>query len=92
MPHFRKRLRTEQGILNFYFNRIYSADGERYHISVMDRSRKMQTFYMQEQRGGWKLIKTEDTPAWIEGMEEIFEQQIHDHLSGKYLFLVSTRV
>lgn len=75
MPYFTKRLRTEQGILNFYFNRIYSADGERYHVSVMGRSRKLQTFYMQEQREGWKLIKTEDAPAWIEETEEIFEQQ-----------------
>lgn len=79
MPHFTRRLATEQGNLNFYFNRLYTAAGERYHVSVMDRGPNLQTFYMQELFGRWVLIKEEETPAWIVGLEKTLGEQIVNH-------------
>jgi hypothetical protein len=81
MSHFVKRMETQQGFLNFYFNRIYTADGPRYHVSVIDRHRKSHIFHMVELRDEYYLLNKKSCPHWIATMESKFEEAILQHLT-----------
>ncbi len=80
MPHFSRRLETEQGHLSFYFNRIVTAEGTRYHVSVIGRDHKAYTFFMQERGSNWVMTDTDVCPPWIVAMEKTFEKEIIQNL------------
>jgi hypothetical protein len=76
MPHFKSSIRTAQGSFNFYFNRVHTAFGIRYHLSTIGRNGKAIIFYMEENRGKWMIVRNDDTPAWIIDIEEQLSQKI----------------
>ena len=82
MSHFEKKIRTPQGSLNFYLNRIYTTEGLRYHVSVTDYNRKAHSFNMEEKNGEWQLVNSSTCPEWIVEIEKDIEKVILEHLSG----------
>ena len=80
MPYFTSKLKTPLGILNFYFNRIFTAEGIRYHVSVIDHERKAHSFNMEETGEVWKLVNGSNCPDWITILEKEIEQAILKHL------------
>lgn len=83
MQHFVSRLNTHQGYLNFYFNLIYTADDERYHVSTVTRERKTLIFHLVKDRLRWKLAEPETYPNWIVVMEQEFSDEIRKHKKHK---------
>jgi hypothetical protein len=83
MPYFTKRIKTDRGDLNFYFNRIYTAEGLRFHISVIDKDKKSHAFNVQEDNGKWFLVNAPNCPYWIADLEKQFEKAIIEHLKDK---------
>jgi hypothetical protein len=81
MPHFEKLIDTVNGVARFYFNRIYSAEGVRYHISFIDADKKVHMFLMQENGQGWFLLQKQNLPSWVSEKEEELESIIVTHLA-----------
>jgi hypothetical protein len=80
MTHFAIRMETPSGMVTFYFNRLFNADGFRYHISVVDREGKAHVVNMIEQRGRWKIMNPQNCPEWIVRLESDFEALIRQKL------------
>jgi hypothetical protein len=79
MPHFKKQMETSQGLKNFYFNRIYTIDGTKYHISVRGSAHNATHYFMMSERnGGWFI--SQDTADWVMDVERELEAAINDHL------------
>ena len=77
-PYFTRLIDTLNGYIKFYFNRIHSVEGIRYHISCMDRRRKVYTFHMVEMLGQWIITPNSKSPIWIKSLEQEFEKAIRD--------------
>ena len=84
MDHFSAFLRTGQGGLHFYFNLVKVGSDEHYHVSVMDRTNKLQVFHMKQESGRWQIVKTENIEGWIVSMESTFEGVILEQLKGEF--------
>lgn len=69
MQHFTEKIRTEHGLLNFYFNRIFTINGTRFHVSVIDPQRKAHIFYLYKENFSWKILNIQDCPIWIAELE-----------------------
>jgi len=80
-PYFTKRIQTFNGLINFYFNRIYTAEGIRYHVSCMDIRRKTHAFSMVEMLGQWIVAHNCKCPTWIKNLEKDLEQAILESIS-----------
>jgi hypothetical protein len=81
MSHFLKRIETSQGYLNFYINSIYTPDGVRFHISVIDKTGKANTFYAYSKDDRWLILEIEKQPNWIQEVAIKLEKAIFKHLS-----------
>jgi hypothetical protein len=84
MPHFTSSIRTADGCMNFYFNRIETAFGNQYHLSTIRRNGKAIIFHMEEDSGRWRVVKSEDTPEWVVDVEEKLSQKIAEHVGETY--------
>lgn len=80
-PYFTKRIQTHNGFINFYFNRVYTAEGIRYHISCLDPRRKAHAFNMVEMLGQWIVSYNSKCPVWIKGLEDELEQAIRESMN-----------
>jgi LEA14-like dessication related protein len=77
IPYFTKRLEIENSYINLYFNRIYTAEGAKYHVSCIDpKSRKVISFYMTENWGKWAVVNSQNCPDWIQKLEPTFSEYI----------------
>jgi hypothetical protein len=65
MQHFFKKLEIDNTSINFYFNRIHTVEGDRFHISVYGKDKKAYSFLMKQEGEGWKLIHPDNCPDWI---------------------------
>ena len=84
MQHFTKRIEVNDSYYGFYFNRIYTVEGVRYHISVVDKERKAHSFNMMEKKGVWVLVKPETCPEWIAKLEPTLSGIIHENQEKKH--------
>ena len=66
---FNATVKTENGYMNFYFNKIYHNGLKQYHVSVMGRDNKAIIFYMEEKRDGWVIINKSTYPYWLQRIE-----------------------
>lgn len=82
MPHFTKRIEVDKAYLSFYFNRIFTADGTCFHISVVDKERKTQAFNMIKKDGVWVLSNPDNCPSWIKELEKEFSRLILEHVTS----------
>ena len=70
MQHFFKHLEYYKTYLNFYFNRIFTVEGDRFHISVVGTDKKAYSFLMQQKGISWHIVNPDNCPAWIVELEE----------------------
>jgi hypothetical protein len=84
MPHFTSSIRTAHGFLNFYFNRIQTSVGSCYHLSTIGRNGKAVIFYMEEDSGRWRVVRSDAMPEWVIEAEEKLSQKITEHSSEPY--------
>lgn len=83
MQHFSTRIAITHGFNpEFSFYRIFTVNGSRFHISVMDQERKHYYFNMDEKHGQWKIINAPKVPDWIMGVEKHLEQAIIDNMNA----------
>lgn len=81
MPHFTKTIGTDQGFMNFYFNGIFTAQGERYHVSAIGRNNRAIIFHLEKTGKKWCLVETQDMPDWLPTIEQKLSDAISEHLS-----------
>jgi hypothetical protein len=79
MPHFTQRIRTEFGKPEFFFNRIFTARGVKYHVSVLDESHTLRYFNLEVKGGKWYIIDSALVPAWIIALESELSETIKSH-------------
>ena len=79
--YFTKRIRTPHGHINFYFNRMYTVEGVRYHVSCIDDKRKTHAFQLQELLGQWVFAHPGKCVLWIKKLEKEFEKAILESLA-----------
>jgi hypothetical protein len=80
MTHFTKRIQTSKGHLSFFFNRLFTADGLRYHVSVVDNNRKAIMFNMEQSEGRWYFVNPANCPDWLVNIEPLLSDCIIEHL------------
>jgi hypothetical protein len=80
MPYFTKQIATTVGVHTFYFNRIFTASGLRYHISVLV-SRKSYSCLMEDIEGRWQLIHRELCEDWLAAAEPQLAEAVASHVS-----------
>ena len=83
MQNFTKRIQIEQGSNpEFFFSRIYTLNGVRYHISVIDKQQQAFGFNIEMEKGKWKILDTADVPDWINNIEKKLEEIIFDNMTN----------
>ena len=70
-----------QDAITFHFNRIYTVDGIRYHLSVKTALRVSHYFMMQEKEGGWYFSNSKILPIWLIEMERMLEKAILERIN-----------
>jgi hypothetical protein len=80
VEHFTRTIRTQEGNLNFYFNRIFTAQGFRYHVSVLLKNKNIIAFRMQKENNRWYIDNPKDCPEWIVSLEPLFSDVIIENL------------
>jgi hypothetical protein len=78
MQHFTRRIQTREGFFNFYFNRIYTVAGLRYHISLVDNEKKVISFLMEKKESTWHLVNPYNCLEWILSFEEQLSSIINE--------------
>jgi hypothetical protein len=78
MPHFTKEITTHRGTFNFYFNRIFTVNGTKYHVSVRGGGITYY-FMMEEEDGKWKVSTIPMPSNWIIDLETELEKAILEH-------------
>jgi hypothetical protein len=82
MQNFTKRIPINQEFNpEFFFNRIYTVHGVRYHISVMDKQRAVYILHMEIEKGKWYLVNKAKLPEWILAVEDKLEKAIFDSMT-----------
>ena len=69
MQHFMTSIPTQHGSFNFYFNLIYTTQGQRYHVSVIGLDRKMVTFRLKKKEYSWEIENANGCPDWVVGLQ-----------------------
>jgi hypothetical protein len=78
MPYFKKLLQTDFGNRLFYFNRIFTSNGVRYHIAVSDE-KKQHIFYMEVKKAKWHIVESPKVPDWVKQLENELSLAIIEH-------------
>lgn len=79
MQSFIKAIFTEGNTHIFYFDKIYTASGIKYHVSVRDTQQQF-FFNIEEMEGGFKIIDAPKVPDWIMKIEKQLEEAILENL------------
>lgn len=79
MPQFTKHIQTERGMIPFYFNRIYTVNGTKYHVTVRD-GKSTHYFMMGDGNGQWHFSDITFLPDWVMVLERKLEEAIIEHL------------
>jgi hypothetical protein len=85
MDNFTTQLKTKEGTLQFYFNRLVTPEGVRYHVSVTDRQNKTHIFLMQKNRGLWHFANASKVPYWLQLLEGDLHLAIHYHREFSFI-------
>jgi len=64
----------------FHFNRIFTVDGVRYHMSTRDFPALSVYFTMIEKNGGWYFSDITKLPTWIIELKRKLEQAIWENV------------
>ncbi|GAC1417610.1 MAG: hypothetical protein NVS9B7_08930 [Flavisolibacter sp.] len=80
MVSFSKRIETEWGKFNFYFNEIYTMEGRRFHISLIGRDMKALMFHMKANESKWEFVNSSNCPEWLTKLEKELSNLIKESL------------
>ena len=82
MQTFSKRVLIDEGFTpSFYFTKIYTIKGVRFHVSVIDLLDRAHNFNMVLKNLEWKIINGPEVPCWIMNVEQQLEEVILEHLA-----------
>ena len=76
--HYNKEIETSQGIHNFYINRIETAQGMMFHISVVGKDNKVCMFLMEKHLNRWYIKSPVNCPEWIVVIEPILSDYLKE--------------
>ena len=62
----------------FHFNRVYTVDSIKYHVSVKD-DYFPQNFVMEKRGGVWQIVQAPMPPDWILALENELGKAIEVH-------------
>lgn len=79
MSDFSKKIQVEEGVLKFDFMRVYTVQGVRYYVAVVDKSGKAHLFQMQEKESQWKIVLAPKAPDWILEIEAQLGEAISEN-------------
>ena len=79
MPHFKKHIPTDFGNPEFFFNRIFTPLGAKYHVAVLDNERQHIFFNMEENEGKWYIAEPLKAPGWLLKIESELSDAIVSH-------------
>jgi hypothetical protein len=69
----------ETGSAEFSFDLIYSIDGPKYFVSVVDASRGSHYFSMVRDGGEWVIQNMILLPSWITALQSQLSATIHSN-------------
>ena len=64
----------------FYFTKIYTVQGVRFHVSVTDIEDQTWAFNMVLHNLEWKIINAPQVPSWIMDVENQLEEIILENI------------
>lgn len=74
---FTKTISLEPGFQpEFFFNRIFTAGGIRFHVSVIDKTGALCHFDMIENGRKWRIVNAPQPPEWIMKLENTLDRII----------------
>ena len=79
MPHFKKHIPTDFGNPEFFFNRIFTPIGTKYHVGVLDSERRHIFFNMEAKEGKWHIADAPKIPDWLLKIESELSNAIVSH-------------
>jgi hypothetical protein len=63
--------------LDFFFKKIFTSNGSRFYVSVLDLQKKPHHFEMAKRtETAWKIIDAPRVPSWIHEVEETLSNGI----------------
>ena len=81
MQTFTKRVTIEPGFdPEFHFTKIYTINGVRFHVSVIDMEDQAWAFNMVLKNLEWKIINAPEVPSWIINAEKQLEEIILENM------------
>jgi hypothetical protein len=86
MLHFSKLIATSFDNLKFVFNSIYTANGIKFHVSVLsafDNRRRAIFFNMECKETKWHIVNAPKVPQWITKFEAELANEICNQLVTK---------
>ena len=82
MQTFSKRVTVEPGFEPaFFFTKIYTIQGVRFHVSVIDMEDQAWSFNMVLKNLEWKIINAPQVPSWIVDVENQLQEIIFSNMS-----------
>ena len=82
MQTFTRRVTIEPGFEPaFFFTKIYTIQGVRFHVSVIDMEDHAYAFNMVLKDLEWKIINAPQVPSWIMDMERELHEIILDNMA-----------
>ena len=81
MQTFSKRIAVEPGFEPaFFFTKIHTVQGVRFHVSVIDMEGHAWAFNMLLKNLEWKIINAPQVPSWIMDIENQLQEIILDNI------------
>jgi len=78
--NFIRRIAIEKDFYpEFFFNRVNTATGKRYYISVLDNDGRNYLFTMDEKGSAWEITKSSRVPGWIMAIKKKLEDAIFEN-------------
>ena len=82
MQTFSKRVTVEPGFEPaFFFTKIYTIQGVRFQVSVIDMEDQAWSFNMVLKNLEWKIINAPQVPSWIVDVENQLQEIIFSNMS-----------
>ena len=78
MQQFSKFIEYGNDSFTFYFNSIYTVEGDRYHVSVVGKDKKVYSFLMKKDGERWVMTNPDNCPHWINHMQDQYSAAIID--------------
>jgi hypothetical protein len=74
MTQFNGSLKVDDEVLHLSFNRIYTADGEKFYIVVQKDGKFLPIDMKKNEAGKWKIVGR--APTWAKAVEDQLSEMI----------------